>query len=261
MNYFHADNNLFAQASLERTAQGRESEKKSLPLAALSLAFIIIGLSACAGGPVPGPDKQAAGTISGAAIGAGSGAIWGAQVAAATGPAALAGAGLGAVFGALNGLGIDILEEDQLYQGARQAYLEEVSWAQSTLASHYKRRVNLHPGRDIFPADWFFEGDSTDLRKEAIFLLREVAQMTQGRAPESRIVVASYSVTKDPGSSYAKYLNKERSTAIAKTLIKHGVSSRRVFTRSVPMEGPLLLDPNDDPSRYRQAIEIIPLDL
>lgn len=228
---------------------------------ALLSVVCLFCICACTSGPAPGPDKQAAGTISGAAIGAGSGAVWGAQVGATTGPAVVIGAGLGALFGALNGLGIDLLEEDQLLQNARQKYLEQVSFAQAALAKHYNRRMELHPGRDIFPADWFFEGDSAELKPEAIHILRELALLTKERSPESRIVVASYTTTANTDSSYASYLNGRRSNNIARSLVKYGVASRRVFTRSVALEVPILLDPADDPARYRQAIEIIPIDL
>jgi len=60
---------------------------KKLTLILISLGFL--SLSACSpfgSGPFPGPDKQGIGTVAGAALGAGSGAVWGAQVSAGTGP-------------------------------------------------------------------------------------------------------------------------------------------------------------------------------
>ena len=86
-------------------------------------ARAIAALALCAGSfacspfttdPVPGPDKQSIGTFGGAATGAGAGAVIGAQLTAATGPGAWVGAGFGALFGMFSGLGLDLLEEDQI---------------------------------------------------------------------------------------------------------------------------------------------------
>ena len=121
---------------------------------------IFLGIAFCLGGiacspfttePVPGPDKQAVGTWTGAATGAGAGAVVGAQVTAAAGPGAWIGAGFGAVFGMFSGLGIDLLEEDQINRQIQEQEMRELSWVHEVLAEHYARRMELHPNRDIFP--------------------------------------------------------------------------------------------------------------
>ena len=229
----------------------------------LSLFLVCLTLASCVPfrtGPIAGPDKQAVGTLTGAAIGAGSGAVWGAQVSAGTGPGALIGAGFGAFYGAIHGLGVDLLEENQLARENQKRYLEELTWAQDILSEHYRRRLELHPSRDIFPADWFFDGDATDISPKAKILVREIARMTRKRMPWSRIVVASYVTTNDLKSPYAHHLNEKRAFKIARSFVNYGVSGRRVFTKSITMPDPVLIDPDDDPFRYRQAIEIIPLD-
>jgi len=38
------------------------------------------------------------------------------------------------------------------------------------------------------------------------------------------------------------------------------VEPRRLETRAVVVDAPVLIDPNDNPTRYNQAIEIIPVD-
>lgn len=210
--------------------------------------------------PIPGPDKQAVGTFSGAAVGAGAGAVTGAQVSAGTGPGAMVGAAFGAVYGMLNGLGVDLIEEDQIRREAEERRTREVAWVQEVLSEHYARRLELHPQRDIFPADWFFDNDSSDLRDSSVILARELGYLTMRRMPWSRIVVAAYVTTKDKNSSYANYVSKRRAEKIADEFIRAGIEPRRLTVKGIPVDEPVLVDPDDSPSRYRQAIEIIPLD-
>ncbi len=210
--------------------------------------------------PIPGPDKQSVGTFSGAAIGAGTGAVYGFQVGAGAGPGAWVGAAFGAVYGMINGLGFDLIEEDELMREAEQQRLREIAWVQEVLQEHYARRLELHPTRDIYPADWFFDADSPTLKPSAVLLARELGYLTQQRMPWSRIVVAAYVTTNDKESAYAQYVTKKRAQEIALQFIKAGVEPRRVLTQGIPVAEPILVDPDDAPGRYRQAIEIIPLD-
>ncbi len=220
----------------------------------------VIGCSPFTAEPIPGPDKQSVGTFTGAAIGAGGGAVYGAQVGAGTGPGAWVGAALGAVYGMFQGLGVDLLEEDELRSAAEEQRAREIAYVQEVLAEHYARRLELHPTRDIFPADWFFENDSSDLKPSAALLARELGYLTKQRMPWSRIVVAAYVTTKDKDSTYAQYVTKKRAEEIALQFVKDGMEPRRVLTQGIAVPEPILIDPDDSPSRYRQAIEIIPLD-
>lgn len=210
--------------------------------------------------PKPGPDKQAVGTFTGAAIGAGTGAVYGAQVGAGAGPGAWVGAAFGAVYGLFSGLGVDLLEEDGMRRELEEQRLREIAWVQEVLDEHYARRLELHPNRDIFPADWFFEGDSAELKPSAVILARQIGYLTKQRMPWSRIVVAAYVTTNDKSSTYAQYVTKKRAEEIALQFVRAGMEPRRVLTQGVPVSQPILIDPDDSPSRYRQAIEIIPLD-
>lgn len=133
--------------------------------------------------PIPGPDKQSVGTFTGAAIGAGTGAVYGAQIGAGTGPGAWVGAAMGAVYGMFTGLGMDLLEEDEIRREAEAQRLREVAWVQEMLQEHYARRLELHPTRDIYPADWFFDADSSQLKPSAVILARELGSLTQQRMP------------------------------------------------------------------------------
>lgn len=227
-------------------------------------AFIgLILMSSClpaASKPIPGPDKQSIGTWYGAMVGAGSGAVTGAQLGSGTGPGAWVGAGFGAVYGMFSGLGLDALEEDQLKREDEESYLREVSWVQELLSEHYARRLELHPNRDIFPADWFFEKDSVEVKGDAAALVRELSYLTRRRMPWSRVVIASYVTANEPNSSYAAYLTERRAQNLATEFIRNGMEARRVFTQPLVLPDPILVDPDDSPNRYRQAIEIVALD-
>jgi outer membrane protein OmpA-like peptidoglycan-associated protein len=137
--------------------------------------------------------------------------------------------------------------------------LRELAWVQEVLAEHYARRLEIHPNRDIFPADWFFHGDSVKLKPEAYLLVSEIAKMQKQRVPWSRIVVAAYN-TAPSESKYSEFLTKNRAKSIARQFITSGVEPRRVMTRALTLDAPVLVDPDDHPFRYKQAIEIIAID-
>lgn len=210
--------------------------------------------------PTPGPDKQAVGTWYGAALGAGSGAVTGAEVSAATGPGAVIGAGFGAVFGMVSGLGVDMLEEDQLRREDELQTAREQAWAHEVLSEQYAKRLELHPDRNIFPADLFFEGDSAEFRPGANVLIDQIAYLASESTPWSRIAIASYVTSSEPESGYAEFITRKRADRIAQQFVLAGVEPRRVVTQPVTVPEPVVLDPYDRPGRYRQAIEFIALD-
>lgn len=243
-------------------------------------ACVLLGCSPATNPPRPGPDQQGQGLLAGVALGAGSGAVTGFQVGAGAGPGAWVGAGLGATYGALKGFGLDLLEEDQIQLKLEERQLREAAWAQELLAEHYQRRLELHPNRDIFPADIFFDRDGSTLRRNVQPLVRQLASLTHRRMPWSRIVIAAYStsseqihstedeggVIKDEGgevavgNSYAARQSEARAAELAREFIRAGIEPRRVLTQAITVPSPILIDPLDSPDRYRQAIEIIPLD-
>ena len=225
----------------------------------LILIFAVLACTPFSTKPEPGPDKQASGTLLGAATGAGAGAVVGAQLSAGTGPGAWVGAGFGAIFGMLKGMGLDIIEEDEIAKEAQLAELRERAWAQGVLSEHYAQRIQMHPDRDIFPADWFFEGDKSELKLEAYALVGEIAKLQENRKPWSRILVAVYN--KAPKSSeYSRHLATTRAKAVALQMIRSGMEPRRVLAKGMSISEPVLIDPQDRDDRYNQAVEIIALD-
>ena len=229
----------------------------------LTVACICIGLVACTpleGDPKPGPDKAGSGLLAGAALGAGSGAVTGAQFAAGSGPGMWVGMGFGAVLGLFSGLGDDFIEEQQIENADQARRLREKAFVQEVLAEHYKRRLELHPNRDIFPADIFFEGDSQKLKYDAKLLTKGLAELAKRRMVWSRVRIVAYMMAKDPNSAFAKKAADKRAEEMALIFVQSGIDPRRVEAQGVVLPGPLLIDPDDSPSRYRQAIELISVD-
>lgn len=215
----------------------------------------------CSRQPVEGPDKMFSGTAVGALEGAGAGAITGFQASAATGPGAAIGAGFGAAVGAIHGVIKDQTEEQEMENTRRIKAEQHRSYAQEAVSEHYKRRLAIHPTRDIYPADLFFEGDSAKMCRSGIGIVREIARLNESRLPYSRLVIAAYA--KSVGgedSTYIQHLTDRRSREFVNQLVKAGVEPRRLETRSVIVNAPLVIVPQDDPTRYNQAIEIIPID-
>lgn len=216
-------------------------------------------LFACAK-PIPGPDKQGQGVITGAATGAGAGAVTGFQAGAGAGPGALVGAGLGAAAGAMQGLVKDQLEDHMLAMAAATREERETAVAQEILADHYRRRMELHPTRDIYPAELFFCGDSVKLKPSAGSLVREIVQLNQSRYAWSRLVIATYVKSNDPQSLFAQHLAERRARELGDHFVRAGIDPRRIETRPMVLNAPVLIDPADDPERYSQAVELIPAD-
>lgn len=223
-----------------------------------SILILTAVLSACS--PRLGSDKRGGGMVQGALTGAGSGALYGIQIGVPTVQGAVAGAGIGAVTGAVKGAAGDALEQEQIKTEKMLLYERERTIAQGVISQHYERRLELHPTRDIFPADLFFEGDSVHLSDRGYAVVKELAKLNKYRLPWSRLVVAAYSKAEDPKSEYARYLSENRSRQLVNAFVGAGVEPRRLEARAVIIDDTMVLDPKDDPLRYNQAVEIIPLD-
>jgi outer membrane protein OmpA-like peptidoglycan-associated protein len=225
----------------------------------LSLAIAVCAIG-CSAQPVEGPDKLASHEVLGALNGAGAGAITGVQVGAGAGPGVAIGAGFGAVVGAIQGMMKDADEDQQARTAAQIKAAQGRVKAQGILAKHYEQRMEMHPGRDIYPADLFFHGDSAKMCPSGVAIVKEIARLNEYRVPYSRIVIASYAKSLAPDSAYAAYLTEKRAREFVNQLVRAGVEPRRLETRAVVVDAPVLLDPLDDPTRYNQAIEIIAVD-
>jgi outer membrane protein OmpA-like peptidoglycan-associated protein len=236
----------------------QESTRSLLRAASvLAVATVVVG---CSSQPVPGPDKLASHEGVGILQGAGAGAITGVQVGAGAGPGVAVGVGFGAIAGAIQGLLKDAEEEQEIRTTLQIKAATGRVKAQDILARHYKQRMEMHPGRDIYPADLFFQGDSAKMCPTGVEIVKEIARLNEFRLPYSRLVIASYAKSIGPDSAYATHLTERRSREFVNQLVRAGVEPRRLETRAVVVDAPVLLDPLDDPTRYNQAIEIIAMD-
>lgn len=222
--------------------------------------LLVCAASGCSSNAVEGPDKQFAGTGIGAMEGAGAGAITGAQLSAGAGPGVAVGAGFGAVVGLIQGAMADSSENIDRKLAGELKREKKRSFAQEVLAEHYKRRMAIHPARDIFPADIFFSGDSVKMCPSGVSVVEEIARMNEFRLPYSRLIIASYAKAVKPDSGYAEHLTEERAKEFVNQMVRAGIEPRRLETRVIVVDAPVFIDPFDSPTRYNQAIEIIPID-
>lgn len=200
-------------------------------------------------------------TTSGVIVGAGAGAITGAQLTSATGPGAAVGAGFGAIAGGIQGMLRQAMNEDLEELSTRLLEEKEVATAHQLLLEHYERRIAYHPSRDIYPADYFFDADSSKLSARGQVLLKELARLNKKRFPWSRLVVAVYSKSVDPKTSYyGRTLSIDRAREIGNYFVKYGIEPRRIETRPMLVKNAILVVPDDDPRRFSQAIELIAVD-
>ncbi|RME57543.1 MAG: hypothetical protein D6780_08260 [Candidatus Dadabacteria bacterium] len=206
-----------------------------------------------------GPDKQGQGLIAGAAKGAISGAIVGLHTASASGPGALIGGGLGAVAGSIKGLQQDILEEKLLYLSKEIERERKATEAQAVLIQQLKKQLRLHPTREIYPADLFFTADEARLSPLGRELVNELAKINKTRLPFSRFAIICF-VKGEEGSSFANYLARERARILGDSFVTAGIEPRRIVAYGVVIKEPILLDYYDNPFRYYQAVEFVPLD-
>ena len=226
----------------------------------ITVFFSLSMVSGCTA-PRPGPDKQSQGALLGALSGAGTGAITGAQVASATGPGALIGAGFGIIFGGISGAVQDRFEEDLMRVSRDLGREKSRAFAHEVLAQHYERRKDLHPSRDIFPADLFFRPGEVVLRPSAAPILEELAAIHRDRFGWSRFQVYSYVKSKDQNNEYGRYLSERRAEELGNQLARFGIEPRRMKVQGVLIPEPILVDPEDaDPLRYGAAIEFAPVD-
>ena len=215
--------------------------------------FLLVFLLGCF---TPAGNRREEGAVAGAATGALTGMVVAVHAGSAYPPAALAGAGFGAVAGGVKGYFADQLEAKYQELANEKDHQKALLKAQLIVLQQLEQRKKLHPTRDIFPSDLFFLGDEHTLRPGAEAIIEEIAIINKERFSWSPLVVASY-VQAGKNDSFAKQLAGDRAKIIANKLIKYGISPRRVEARPIIITETLLLDPEDRPDRYSQAIEFI----
>jgi hypothetical protein len=150
--------------------------------------------SACSR-PVPGPDKTASGAVLAGGLGAGIGAVIGNQL-GHSGPGIVLGASFAAVSGILTGIGLDVLEGNQLRTN------REIESLKMLHARNEERLIGLEAGsrarQRYIPArsflEVFFDEKRASLRLASVEQISHVAENLRARRPGSyRISLKGFS--------------------------------------------------------------------
>ena len=235
---------------------------------------------------VPGPDKQMEGGMQGVLIGASSGAITGAEVTAATGPGAFIGAGLGFAAGALKGAILDENEEALAHIQYLTSQEQQRAKVHAILSKYWAVREELHPGREIYPASLFFNGDSVKLTRVGKMVLKEITRIKKESNTWSRLIIGVYvksrlienpidalqkiDMTKDDIRAaedvesqdvklgYGEHLVTKRAVEIGNFMATSGINPRRIETRPIVMADSIIKCQDQDiQKKYSQSVEFI----
>lgn len=201
------------------------------------------------GSSIPfGVSKSTAGAITGAILGAGSGAIIGSHKGRA-GKGALIGAGLGAVGGYLTGRQIEAQDQEldaqdqsiqqQQQEIARNRDIIEELKQQKLDAKETKRGVVVN-----LP-DVLFEFNSSRLTIDAQDKVSHIASILRKKAAERRVSIEGH--TDSIGSnSYNSALSTQRAQAVAHELSADGVREKRLATRGFGEKYPVAPNTRED---------------
>ena len=210
--------------------------------------------------PVPGPDKSVAGAVLGAGWGAGAGAIIGHQT-GATGPGIAIGAAFGGASGLLTGVGLDIMEGNELEEQREldamkvqvAANTRNLQVLQDTLDDH-DRRLD----RASFTGQVFFDADSAALRAGSAAELERLAQAIRDNPYISAVEVRGHS--DDMGNTERnERLSEARARTVATFLANHSISMDRIKVVVNGARQPLASNETEAGRQLNRRVEIIPL--
>jgi outer membrane protein OmpA-like peptidoglycan-associated protein len=206
--------------------------------AAIVTSLLLVGVSACSV-PTPGPDKTAAGTVLGAAWGAGAGAVIGNQV-NSTGGGIAVGAGFGAVAGMMAGAQQDIQEGTQLEQERKLAALKVHTFANQMELEKIQARLDTPQGAPkVNPVyQVFFDEDATSMRSGALSNLEAIAESIKTNPYVGTISIVGHS--DDTGNNdYNEKLALARASSVAAYLAGRGIALDKIKTSGVGSQKPI----------------------
>lgn len=226
-------------------------KKNILILATFSFSLISCSVK-------PGPDKTVAGSMLGAAWGAGTGAVAGNQV-SATGDGAAIGAGIGLVGGAITGAGLDITEEQEL-ENQRQldglkvqvaSNQQELIGIQDTLDERSQTLYNTAPGYEIY-----FDPELASIRAGSAAQLQRVADSIKLNPYVSQVEVHGHS--DDMGDTERNMrLSEARARTVASFLAQNGVSMDHINIVAHGAERPVASNENEAGRQLNRRAEIV----
>ncbi len=224
-------------------------------LLVLMLTIVLVGC-----GANPGPDKSIAGSMLGAAWGAGAGAIVGNQV-NNTGPGAIIGGSLGLFAGLTTGIGLDMAEGTELEEARQLASLRlQVAGSQAKLRELQQALdVGLDPGAKVFSGfQILFDRDRASLRNGAVAQLQWYAESLKTDPYIKQIEVHGHS--DDMGDlARNRRLSEARARTVASFMISQGISADMIKVISHGSERPLGSNDSDTGRQLNRRVEVVPL--
>ena len=222
----------------------------------LLIALPLIVLCACT--ERTAPDKTAAGTVLGAAWGAGAGAIVGNQIEGTnTGPGMAVGAGFGAVSGAMAGYTADTIEDEQarLDEELTDVRIQNIANQQeiASMQDRLDRAVSENRNPQVFQI--YFDADETGLKSGTTAMLENIADAIRTSASAYRITVSGH--TDDSGKpDYNERISEARARTVAAYLASRGISMDQIAVKSFGSTRPVAS--NDTPAgrQLNRRVEI-----
>lgn len=195
-----------------------------------------------------GVSKSTAGAITGAILGAGSGAIIGSHKGRA-GKGALIGAGLGAVGGYLTGRQIEAQDQalDVQDQSIKQQQ-QEIARNREIIEELKRQKLDVKEtkrGVVVNLPDVLFQFNSSRLTSDAQDKVSHIASILSKKARTRRVAVEGH--TDSIGSdSYNLALSTQRAQAVAHKLSSDGVREQRLATRGFGEKYPVAPNTRED---------------
>lgn len=190
--------------------------------------------------PNKDPDLAVGGTLTGAAIGSGAGAVVGNQVATAGAGVAI-GAGIGAVQGLSTGIALDSLESELALQKDELLTLRaELNKNEKTLrdAARFSDASSFSEPHAT-PLTLYFDEDATSLQSGGVQLIKEFISPFVKDPGFRRFIV-----TGNADDSGTAELNKKlahlRALEVAKILSASGIPSDQIEVKNAGAEFPIL---------------------
>jgi outer membrane protein OmpA-like peptidoglycan-associated protein len=180
-----------------------------------------------------GMRKSTAGALTGAVLGAGSGAIVGSHKGRA-GRGALIGAGVGALGGYM--VGKQIENQDSALDGEEQAILQqrqEIARNRELIEELKRRKLDAREtkrGVVVNLPDVLFEYNKANLTRDAQGKVAYIAELLERRAPNRRVSVEGHADAVG-GQAYNLRLSQHRAERVAQELADSGVRDNRLQTK------------------------------
>ncbi|MCS6961676.1 MAG: hypothetical protein NZT61_04140 [Deltaproteobacteria bacterium] len=152
-------------------------------------------------------------------------------------------------------------DESLLQLEAKTSFAVRSAVGQRVILEYLETKKKFHPNRDIFPAKFFFESDSSRLSETGRALLTEIYNLNKDRFPWSRFGIISYVASSVSENDYTQYVIVSQTKAIGNYLVQLGLNPRRITLLGAVITRPLIETDPEIQKEYLNCIEFVPLDL